>query len=162
MQWFGNCNHSVTFSPPWLQFWWHKYYAFYHSAVCTDSRVVKGMVFMSSYSVRSAVTCSTELAPFLTQANFSFQHRFSKLKRWSLKSGCMSKHFAQLLLAPFPFQTQTQQERSCSVIQVLGFKQRSCKVSPSPLPEPLPCSSQHHVTNFIPYFKKRMNYSSRP
>ena len=28
--------------------WWHKYYVFYHSAICADSRVVKDIVFMSS------------------------------------------------------------------------------------------------------------------
>ena len=27
---------------------WHKYYAFWHSAMCTDSRVVKDIVYMSS------------------------------------------------------------------------------------------------------------------
>ena len=37
-----------SFSPPWLQFWCYKYYYFYHSAICTDSRVAKGIVSMSS------------------------------------------------------------------------------------------------------------------
>ena len=26
--------------------WWHKWYAFYYSAICTDSTVVKGISFM--------------------------------------------------------------------------------------------------------------------
>ena len=40
----------------WLHFWWHKQYAFYHSIICadsnhimcTDSKVVNGILFMSS------------------------------------------------------------------------------------------------------------------
>ena len=34
--WHSNCH------------WWHKYYVFYHSAICADSSVVKDIIFMSS------------------------------------------------------------------------------------------------------------------
>ena len=36
--------------PPWLQFWWRKWYAFYHSATCTDSRVVYVRIFARAIS----------------------------------------------------------------------------------------------------------------
>ena len=60
MQWNHSCNtrmvkgisfmssKPLSFGPPRLQFWWHKWYAFYHSAFCPESRVVKGISFMSS------------------------------------------------------------------------------------------------------------------
>ena len=39
---------SAGGSQCWQGWWWHKYYAFYHSAICADSRVGEGIVFISS------------------------------------------------------------------------------------------------------------------
>ena len=45
--------------------WWHECYAFYHSAICADSRVVKGIAFMSSKLWSGGPGFDTALAKIL-------------------------------------------------------------------------------------------------
>ena len=57
-------------------YWWHKWYAFYHPAVCWDSRVVKGKSFMTKLCHQN---CSLGGSEFQPSIHCSRQIQFHRL-----------------------------------------------------------------------------------